>query len=74
MLYCKNQKVIKMNDELNKFEFTEEQLHILNNIDNIDDLLKIFRRLIYISGCSYVHLSWDMKSKFEKMLTDILNS
>jgi len=41
-------------------------------MDNIDDLLKIFKRLIYVSGCSYVDLSWNMKSKFEEMLIDIL--
>jgi len=57
---------------MNEFEFTKKQLHILNNIDNIDDLLKIFKRLIYISGCSHVDLSWNMKSKFEEMLTDVL--
>ena len=57
---------------MSEFEFTKEQLHILNNMDNIDDLLKIFKRLIYVSGCSYVDLSWNMKSKFEEMLIDIL--
>jgi len=56
---------------LNEFEFTKEQLHILNNMDNIDDLLKLFKKIIYISGCSYVDLSSDIQNKFDMMIDEM---
>jgi len=57
---------------LSEFEFTKEQLHILNNMDNIDDLLKLFKKIIYILGCSYVDLSSDIQDKFDMMIEEML--
>ena len=45
---------------------------ILRNIRDIDDLLKIFKRIIYISGCSYIDLSNDIQDKFNKMIDEII--
>jgi len=47
-------------------------MEILRNIQDIDDLLKIFKRIIYISGCSYTDLSWNMQSKFDIMMDEML--
>jgi len=47
-------------------------MEILRNIQDVDDLLKIFKRIIYISNCSYTDLSWDMQLKFDIMLDEIL--
>jgi len=57
---------------LNEFKFTDEQMEILRNIQDIDDLLKIFKRIIYISGCSYTDLSWNMQPKFDIMMDEML--
>jgi len=47
-------------------------MEILRNIQDIDDLLKIFKRIIYISGCSYTDLSWNMQPKFDIMMDEML--
>jgi len=56
---------------LNEFKFTDKQMEILRNIRDIDDLLKIFKRIIYISGCSYIDLSNDIQDKFDKMIDEM---
>jgi len=57
---------------LNEFKFTDKQMEILRNIQDINDLIKLFKRIIYISNCSYTDLSWDMQPKFDVMLDEIL--
>jgi len=56
---------------LNKFKFNKEQMEILRNIRDIDDLIKLFKRIIYISGCSYIDLSNDIQDKFDKMIDEM---
>ena len=56
---------------MNEFKFTDKQMEILRNIRDIDDLLKIFKRIIYISGCSYIDLSNDIQDKFDKMIDEM---
>jgi len=58
---------------LSKFKFTDEQIEILRNIQDIDDLLKMFKRIIYISGCSYMDLSNDIQDKFDMMIEEMLH-
>ena len=41
-------------------------------MDNIDDLLKLFKKIIYILGCSYVDLSSDIQDKFDMMIEEML--
>ena len=55
-----------------KFKFNKEQRKILRNIQDVDDLIKIFKKIIYISNCSYVDLLFEMQSKFDDMLDDML--
>jgi len=57
---------------LSEFKFTDEQMEILRNIQGIDDLLKIFKKIIYISGCSYTDLSSDIQDKFDMMIEEML--
>ena len=57
---------------MSEFKFTDEQTEILRNIQDIDDPIKIFKRIIYISGCSYVDLSFDIQDKFDIMIEEIL--
>jgi len=56
---------------LSEFKFTDEQTEILRNIQDIDDLLKLFKKIIYISGCSYVDLSSDIQDKFDMMIEEM---
>ena len=56
---------------LNKFKFNKEQRKILRNIQDVDDLIKIFKRIIYISGCSYTDLSSDIQDKFDMMIDEM---
>ena len=58
---------------MSKFKFTDEQIEILRNIQDIDDLLKMFKRIIYISGCSYMDLSNDIQDKFDMMIEEMLH-
>jgi len=57
---------------LNEFEFTDKQMEILRNIQDINDLIRLFKRIIYISGCSYTDLLSDVQDKFDKMIDEIL--
>jgi len=57
---------------LSEFKFTDEQMEILRNIHDVDDLIKLFKRIIYISGCSYTDLSFDIQDKFDKMIDKML--
>jgi len=57
---------------LSKFKFTDEQMEILRNIQDVDDLIKLFKRIIYISGCSYTDLSNDIQDKFDMMIDEML--
>ena len=56
---------------MSEFKFTDEQTEILRNIQDIDDLLKLFKKIIYISGCSYVDLSSDIQDKFDMMIEEM---
>ena len=53
-------------------KFTQEQVKEIESIDNIDDLLKIFKRLIYLSNIPYKDLTGILRLKLEDMLDDIL--
>ena len=53
-------------------KFTEEQIKEIKSISNIDDLLKLFKRLIYLSNVSYVELQGNGLNKTYDMLDDIL--
>jgi len=57
---------------LNEFKFTDKQMEILRNIQGVDDLIKIFKRIIYISGCSYTDLSNDIQDKFDMMIKEMI--
>ena len=57
---------------MNEFEFTDKQMEILRNIQDINDLIRLFKRIIYISGCSYTDLLSDVQDKFDKMIDEIL--
>ena len=57
---------------MNEFKFTDKQMEILRNIQDVDDLVKLFKRIIYISGCSYIDLSNDIQDKFNKMIDEII--
>jgi len=57
---------------LNEFKFTDKQMEILRNIQDVDDLIKLFKRIIYISGCSYTDLSNDIQDKFDMMIEEML--
>ena len=57
---------------MNELEFTIEQMIIIKSIDNSKELVKLFKRLIYISDCSYIDLSHDIEPDFKNMLDDIL--
>jgi len=57
---------------LNEFKFTDKQMEILRNIQDVDDLVKLFKRIIYISGCSYTDLSYNIQDKFDIMIKEIL--
>jgi len=46
-------------------------MEILRNIQNIDDLIKLFKRIIYILGCSYTDLSNDIQDKFDMMIDEM---
>ena len=52
-------------------KFTEEQIKEIESIDNIDDLLKIFKRLIYLSNISYKDFTGILKLRIEYMLDDM---
>jgi len=43
-------------------------MEILRNIQDVDDFIKLFKRIIYISECSYTDLSNDIQDKFDKMI------
>lgn len=47
-------------------------MEILRNIQDVDDLIKLFKRIIYISGCSYTDLSNDIQDKFDMMIDEML--
>jgi len=47
-------------------------MEILRNTSDIDDLIKLFKRIIYISGCSYTDLSNDIQDKFDMMIEEML--
>ena len=53
-------------------KFTEEQIKEIKSISDIEDLLKLFKRLIYISDVSYIELQNDGLNKMYGMLDDIL--
>ena len=53
-------------------KFTQEQIEEIKSIDNIDDLLRIFKRLIYLSNVSYKELINDGLKGCYDMLDDIL--
>ena len=57
---------------MNEFKFMDEQMEILRNTSDIDDLIKLFKRIIYISGCSYTDLSNDIQDKFDMMIEEML--
>ena len=57
---------------MQELEFSIEQMLIIKNIDNSKELIKLFKRLIYISSCSYIDLSHDIEPDFKNMLDDIL--
>jgi hypothetical protein len=57
---------------MGELEFSIEQILIIKSIDNSKELVKLFKRLIYISGCSYIDLSHDIEPDFKNMLDDIL--
>ena len=57
---------------MNEFKFTDKQMEILRNIQGVDDLIKIFKRIIYISGCSYTDLSNDIQDKFDMMIKEMI--
>ena len=57
---------------LNKFKFTKEQMEILRNIKDVDDLIIMFKRIIYISNCSYIDLLCDIQNKFDIMIGEML--
>ena len=57
---------------MNEFKFTDKQMEILRNIQDVDDLVKLFKRIIYISGCSYTDLSYNIQDKFDIMIKEIL--
>ena len=57
---------------MNEFKFTDKQMEILRNIQDVDDLIKLFKRIIYISGCSYTDLSNDIQDKFDMMIEEML--
>ena len=52
-------------------KFTQEQVEEIKNIDNMDDLLKIFKRLIYLSNISYKDFTGILKLRIEYMLDDM---
>jgi len=57
---------------LNEFKFTKEQMEILRNIKDVDDLIIMFKRIIYISNCSYIDLLCDIQNKFDVMIGEML--
>ena len=57
---------------MNEFKLTDKQMEILRNIQDVDDLVKLFKRIIYISGCSYTDLSYNIQDKFDIMIKEIL--
>lgn len=57
---------------MDELEFTTEQMVIIKSINNSKELIKLFKRLIYISSCSYIDLSHDIEPDFKDMLDDIL--
>ena len=52
-------------------KFTQEQVKEIESIDNIDDLLKIFKRLIYLSNISYKNFTGILRLRIEYMLDDM---
>ena len=52
-------------------EFTQEQVEEMADIDNIDDLLKIFIGMLYISNIPYADIIRNLEPKFDEMLEDI---
>ena len=53
-------------------KFTDEQIQEIKSIDNLDDLLKLFKRLIYLSNVSYIELRDNALNKTYDMIDDIL--
>ena len=53
-------------------KFTEDQIREIKSIDNLDDFLKLFKRLIYLSNVSYIELRDDGLNKLYDMIDEIL--
>ena len=53
-------------------KFTEDQIREIKSIDNLDGLLKLFKRLIYLLNVSYVELRDDGLNKLYDMIDEIL--
>ena len=54
---------------MSEFKFTDEQMEILRNTSDIDDLIKLFKRIIYISGTDLLS---DVQDKFDIMIEEML--
>ena len=53
-------------------KFTEEQIKEIKSIDNLHDLLRLFKRLIYLSNVSYKELINDGLKGCYDMIDDIV--
>ena len=52
-------------------KFTQEQVKEIESIDNMGDLLKIFKRLIYLSNISYKNFTGVLRLRLEYMLDGV---
>ena len=52
-------------------QFTQEQIIELREIKNGDILIKIFKRMIYLSSLSYIEIVDDLKNDIGDMIDDI---